>query len=245
MTEHIRLEGEKMKISICDDEKGLRLALRKVLECELQLAGLTYEIDEFESGEALLKGLSQGEPDILFLDIEMAGINGMEAARKLRKTYKNTVLIFVTAYPDFVFQGYEVHAFHYILKPYKEEKIKEVFRLALEETKALEEQYYFIEEKSGTKKLPLSEVHYFKSDRKKIEAVLENGREEFYGKLSDIEVEMPGYFVRIHNRYLVNLNYVSRVESTSCICAEEALPVSRGCKQELSVAFARMMLGGR
>lgn len=231
-----------MIINICDDDKNQRAALRKVIERSLQLQGIEYKIQEYDSGETLLRGLSSGEPEMLFLDIEMGGINGMEAARELRKKYKNTVIIFVTAYPDFVFQGYEVHAFHYILKPYKEEKIQEVFQLALNEAGLMQEQYYQIELKSGTKKLLLKNVHYFKSDRKKITAVSENGPEEFYGKLSDIEAEMPDYFVRIHNRYLVNLNFVSKVGSTECVCAGEELPVSRGCKQNLAVAFARIML---
>lgn len=232
-----------MRISICDDEKSLRRALRKIVEPELQLAGIQYEIQEYESGEYLLRGLKEGEPDLLFLDIEMSG---MEAAKELRKTYKNTVIIFVTAYPDFVFQGYEVHAFHYILKPYKEEKIREVLRMALKEISLWKEQYYVVEQKAGVLKLPLKEVIYFKSDRKKIEAVLEKKTEDFYGKLSDLEAELPGYFIRIHNRYLVNLNYVRKVGSTVCTCvygdAEEELPVSRGCRQEFSVAFAKMML---
>lgn len=231
-----------MRVSICDDERELRLALRRVLECELQLAGLEYEIKEYESGEALLREISCCEPDILFLDIEMAGISGMEAARELRRSCRNTVIIFVTAYPDFVFQGYEVHAFHYILKPYKEEKIKEVFRMAVQELDFLKERYFPVEQRSGTRRIPLKEIHYFKSDRKKLEVALEDGREEFYGKLSDVEMELPDYFVRIHNRYLVNLNFVTELKSASCICAGEELPVSRGCRQELSVAFARMML---
>lgn len=231
-----------IRIGICDDEKELRAALRKVVETELQLGGVGYEICEYESGEELLQGARGRVPELLFLDIEMAGLSGMDTAKELRKTYKDAVIIFVTAYPDFVFQGYEVRAFHYILKPYREEKIREVLRRALEDMEAQAEKYYLVEQKSGTLRLPLREVRYFQSDRKKVTAVLEGQREEFYGKLGDVEQELPDFFVRAHNRYLVNLNFVSRVDSASCICGGENIPVSRGCKQELAVAFARMML---
>lgn len=231
-----------MRVSICDDEKELRLMLRRVIEKELQLAGIDYHIDEYESGERLLSGCADEEPDILFLDIEMKEISGMEAARRLRKQYKNMVIIFVTAYPDFVFQGYEVRALHYILKPYREEKIREVLKLALEELEEEREQFYLVEQKSGTLRLPLREVRYFKSERKKVEAVWGDRREVFYGKLSDMEQELPKYFARSHNRYLVNLNYVTRLEASVCICGEEEIPVSRGCRQELAAAFARTML---
>lgn len=231
-----------MTIGICDDEKELRGSLRRVIEREAQLSGLDYKVSEYESGEEMLKALEKDAPELLFLDIEMDGIDGMEAARAIRQTRKDTVIIFVTAYPDFVFQGYEVHAFHYILKPYKEEKIKEVFRMALEELNLQAEQYYAVEQKSGTLRLRLKEVRYFQSDRKKVIAETTEGKIEFYGKLSDIETSLPNYFIRIHNRYLVNLNYVTKVESSQCVCADEALPVSRGCKQNLAVAFAKMML---
>ena len=140
------------------------------------------------------------------------------------------------------FQGYEVHAFHYILKPCEDEKIKRVFHMALKETGQLKEQYYLIEQKSGVMKLALSKVLYFKSDRKKIKAYMKDGSEEFYGSLSEMEGVLPSYFVRSHNRYLVNLNFVTKVEGRFCICGEEELPVSRGSRQGLLVAFARMML---
>lgn len=231
-----------MRIGICDDEKELRSSLRRVIEQEAQLNGLEYKIKEYGSGEEMLKALEKDAPELLFLDIGMDGIDGMQAARSIRNARKDTVIIFVTAYPDFVFQGYEVHAFHYILKPYKEEKIKEVFRMALEELNLQAEQYYAVEQKSGTLRLRLKEVRYFQSDRKKVTAETEAGQIEFYGKLSDIEAALPAYFIRIHNRYLVNLNYVTKVESSRCICAEEILPVSRVCKQKLAVAFAKRML---
>ena len=73
------------------------------------------------------------EPDILFLDIEMPGIGGMDTAKALRNLEKKMLIIFITAYPDYVFQGYEVHAFHYILKPYEKNKLKEVLENAVKE----------------------------------------------------------------------------------------------------------------
>lgn len=231
-----------MNICICDDEKELRTALRKVIKTELQLQGIPFAIQEFESGNAFLQGMHAEKTDILFLDIEMEGLNGMETARKLRRINSSMLIIFVTAYPDYVFQGYEVHAFHYILKPYREEKIREVLRMALEETEKLEEQYYIIEQKSGIWRLPLRDIFYFKSDRKKVCAVTNEGSREFYGSLSDVELRVPDYFIRIHNRYLVNLNHVSGISVRGCCCEGEELPVSRSCRQELAVAFARRML---
>lgn len=243
-----------MKIAICDDEKKLRIGLRRVIETKLQLEGVEYGIQEYACGEDLLTGMEKILPDLLFLDIEMSGINGMETARELRKKYQDTIIVFVTAYPDFVFQGYEVHAFHYILKPYKEEKIKEVLEKALEEAGILQEKYYLVEQKGKTLRLPFSRIICFKSEGRNVEAVLKSfsqGTENvdnssetvrFYGKLSEIEAEMPGYFIRIHNRYLVNLKFVDKLEGNSVECGNLSLPVSRAYKQETAVAFAKMLL---
>ena len=232
-----------MRIAICDDDKQLRKDLRHLIEVQLDLMAFTYEIEEYESGNALLEHIDKKEPDILFLDIEMPGMGGMDTAKALRKLEKKMLIIFITAYPDYVFQGYEVHAFHYILKPYDKTKLKEVLEGAVRELDSQEELFYTIQQKSGTLRLSLQEISYFKSDKRNVCAVQKNGEQiSFYEKLDNVESELPDFFQRIHNRYLVNMNCISKLESASCICGGEELPVSRTYKQPLAVAFARTML---
>lgn len=237
--------GEKtyMRIAVCDDEKNLRRDLRRLVEIHMELKGIPCEIVEYESGERLLEEGEADKTDILFLDIEMPGKGGMETARLLRSYGKKMMIIFVTAYPDFVFQGYEVQAFHYILKPYQEKKIKEVLDRALDAIDTMQEQYFVIEQKSGVQRLPLSGIVCFYSDRRNICAVDKTEKQTvFYGKLDEIQQKMPGFFQRVHNRYLVNMNYVSKIEGNHCICRGVEIPVSRTYKQELAVAFAQRML---
>ena len=157
-----------MKIAICDDDKKLRKDLRHLIEVQLDFMAFAYEIEEYESGSCILEHMDKNEPDILFLDIEMPGMGGMDTAKVLRKFDKKVLIIFVTAYPDYVFQGYEVHAFHYILKPYKKEKIKEVLESAVKELSAQQEQFYMVQQKSGTLRLSIREITYFKSDRRNV-----------------------------------------------------------------------------
>ena len=231
-----------MKIAICDDEKKLRKDLRSLIEIQMDLSGGDYTIEEFEDGRDLAAAEKKKDIQILFLDIEMPGMDGMETAKALRAAGCRMLIILVTAYPDFVFQGYEVQAFHYILKPYQPAKIKEVLTKALRETEQTERRYFIIENKSGSLRLTLQDILYFKSERRSICAVTECGQEVFYGRLDDTEEELRGCFQRVHNRYLVNMNHVTRVESTRCLCGGEEIPVSRAYKQQLAVAFARMML---
>lgn len=234
-----------ISIGICDDEASMRRALRIPLEQKLQLLGKEYQISEYESGEQLITRPEAEELDILFLDIEMKGCSGMDTARALRKKEVCTLLIFVTAYPDYVFQGYEVHAFHYILKPYEECKIQRVLEQALKELGAIREQFFALEQKSGVLKIPLKKILAFSSDRRKVVITLTNReRPDFYGKLDDVEIRLPDYFVRCHNRHLVNLNHVTALDGSYCVCGTENIrfPVSRAFRQTLEIAFARLLL---
>ena len=232
-----------INIGICDDEASMRRLLRAPLEQKLQLLGADYRIFEYDCGETLLTRPETEWLDILFLDIEMKQLSGMETARNLRKRDSHTLLIFVTAYPDFVFQGYEVHAFHYILKPYEERKIQAVLEQALEELGKHREQYFTLEQKSGILRIPLKRILAFSSDRRKVVISLKDGsRPDFYGKLDEVESGLPDYFVRCHNRHLVNLNFVSALEKDRCICGQKQFTVSRAFRQPLEIAFARLLL---
>ncbi len=230
-----------MKIGICDDEKSLRKDLRALIEVQMDLCGAEYEIEEFDNGIQVLEA-GKEDLDILFLDIEMPELSGMDTAKALRRIGSKALIIFVTAYPDFVFQGYEGQAFHYILKPYQEKKIREVLVKALRETEQMLQEYFMIDHKGGTLRLLLSEILYFKSEGRSVWAVTSNRQEVFYGRLDEVEEQISYGFQRVHNRYLVNLKHVTQVSAKTCICGDTEIPVSRAYKQRLAVAFARTML---
>ena len=139
-----------MQIAICDDEMNIReLISDKVLKQFPEA-----EVDFYSSGDELL--LADKLIDILFLDIQMSGKNGMETARELRKKNKKTIIIFVTALEEYVFQAFDVGAFHYIVKPIEDKKFTEVLCNAVDELKALdtytpaqEERYMMINNGGG------------------------------------------------------------------------------------------------
>lgn len=231
-----------LQLAVCDDEKVFRSDLRKILSTELELCGIDYHIEEFASGEELVSGLEKQDCQILFLDIEMKGLDGVSAARKLRESKRQMEIIFVTSYADFVFQGYEVRALNYILKPYEPEKIAAVLHTALEALDIEAEKYYVIDQKGGSIRVPLSSVKYFSSDRRTVHAVTTDEEYTFYEKLSELESQLPDTFVRIHNRYLVHMKYLEAVRQNTAVVGGEVLPVSRSCKSDLSIAFAKYML---
>ncbi len=232
-----------LNIIICDDDKVLRGELKQILETELGLKGISYRITEYSSGEELLSEYEkiQGQK-ILYLDIKLDNINGIDAAGKIRSLDPAAVIIFVTVYPEFVFQGYEVRALDYILKPYKKEKIIASLRSALSTLDLTRETCFFLDHRRGSLRIPFDMIQYFFSERHQVHIVTADETHSFYGKLSDLESRLPSCFVRIHNRYIINLKYLDSPETNRAIVRTIPLPVSRSYKHSLSIAYARYML---
>ena len=116
-----------MRIAICDDEKNIRELIANKVAKQYPDAEIIF----FQSGEELL--LVDESIDILFLDIQMSGIDGMETARELRKKDKSVILVFVTAVEEYVFQAFDVGAFNYIVKPIDDGKFSDVLHRAVDE----------------------------------------------------------------------------------------------------------------
>ncbi len=103
--------NDAVSIAVCDDEQFMC----DMLEEKIKEALPNAVVYKFSSGKELLDSAVQ--IDILFLDIQMPGMDGMEAARLFRRNWKQTLIIFITAAPEYVFQAFDVGAFHYLVKP--------------------------------------------------------------------------------------------------------------------------------
>ena len=125
---------------------------------------------EYGSGEALL--FSQGYADIIFLDIRMKGENGVETARRLRKQHNNSILIFVTALKEYVFEAFDVSAFHYLLKPLEATRFQQVLLRAVQEAinrKANTSPPLFLKMKGRNITLNQQSIIYLENHLKKVE----------------------------------------------------------------------------
>ena len=105
-----------MKIAICDDEKEFRDLIRVYIEDYLNTKDILYTIDTFISGEKFLNETFPSEYSIIFLDINMEGMDGITTAKKIRERGINSYIVFVTAYIDYSLEGYKVGAVRYLLK---------------------------------------------------------------------------------------------------------------------------------
>ncbi|QED46700.1 LytR/AlgR family response regulator transcription factor [Cytobacillus dafuensis] len=204
-----------IKALIVDDERYSRDELKHLLKSfpSIQIVG------EAESGDASIMKTIQLQPDVVFLDVEMPVMNGMEAAKSLMELKKNPLIIFTTAYPQFAAEAFRYEAIDYLLKPYDEELLhKTIHRI---EKKLRSQRNIKITKSTG--KLAVEEngeifyiepkyILYMYRDDKVTKIITKSGEFEAKTPLKDLENRLNPYsFFRIHKSYLVNLDYVTRL----------------------------------
>ena len=157
-------------------------------------------------------------PDVLFLDIQMSGKNGMETARELRRRHEDTILIFVTAMSEYVFEAFDVDALHYLIKPFSDEKLQEVLDKALRQLQSpteIKEKILLVKQGGLSTKVFLSDIIYAEVFNRKVMLHTLDGDIEYYGKLTDLSEQAGSDFYRTHRAYLVNLKYVEKYNATT------------------------------
>lgn len=234
-----------IRIGICDDEQGARFLLRSALERLMDRQEIPCNIFEFSSAEGLLGWLPKhpGELDVLFLDIEMHEINGMEAARRIREKDDGLALVFVTGFTDYVFDGYTVGALDFLTKPPNIGRLESVMQRVLGILQKQEPQTYTLQNADGLYRVPLSRIHYFMSERRQVRLVTTDREYTFYAKLDEVQQQVAEDFVRIHRRYLVRVEAVDGMEDSAILVAGQTLPVSRSQRQAVLLAIGQKLLG--
>ena len=197
-----------MDIAVVDDEKAIREHICGLVE-EQQPES---RIEAYATGEKLLA--SGKRFDIVFLDIQMEGMNGIEAARSLRERREDTVLVFITGIRDYVFDAFDLYAFQYLLKPIDEGKFAEVLERAVREAaKKKERRVLFIRSRNLT--LDQSEILYIESRAKKVEIHTVRQTIEIYAAMDELEGQLGDEFYRCHRAYIVNMDCITEYDSES------------------------------
>lgn len=201
-----------MRIGVCDDEKNIRELISNKIKKEYPNSEIVF----FKSGEELL--LESKDIDILLLDIQMPGRNGIEIARELRKKNKKTILIFVTAMEDYVFEAFDVNAFNYIVKPFNDNKFMDVLNKAINEYNSSgeteqETRYVMVSNKGMHTKVKLDEIIYAEVFNRKVVIHKIDEEIEYYGKMSELEALVGESFFRSHRAYLINFKYVEKYDA--------------------------------
>lgn len=184
----------------------------------------------------------QAEADIMLLDIDMPGLNGIGLARRLRQEGKSVQIIFVTGLTDYVLEGYDVEAVSYLIKPVDRERLFSCLDRA-EERCRKEEPVLLLELAGGTARVKLAEICYLESDAHDTQVHCMRPLDTVRSRTGIRELEerlalLGGGFFRIHRSYVVNLAYVSRIARKEVLMdSGESLPVSRSRWEALNRAY--------
>ncbi|MFC4320491.1 LytR/AlgR family response regulator transcription factor [Litchfieldia salsa] len=204
-----------LKVLIVDDERYSRNELSHLLSCyeNIEIVG------EADNGESAIMKSIQLQPDVVFLDIEMPQLNGMEAASSLKELKKKPLIVFATAYPDFAVVAFRHEAVDYLVKPYDEVQLKEtilrlekllLFTPTTEELPSLNK--LAIEGDEEINYIDPKHVMYIYREERYTRLVLEDREFETKSPLKEFETRLKDYsFFRIHKSYLVNLSYVAKL----------------------------------
>ena len=206
-----------LSIAVCDDMPIECAELAGDIENTLNQSGTEFYLKRFFNGQELLKDVSSF--DIVFLDIKMPEISGMELAKQMRENERESIIVFVTSAEEYVFEAYDVEAFHFLLKPVNENKLKNVLKKALVKITAYNnEDFIIISSEHQIKKILLKDIIYIESVGRTVKIHCTGGVLKTYKQIGDLEQTLINkHFFRCHKSFLLNLEYVSRFDKAEIV----------------------------
>lgn len=226
------------RIAICDDEQAEVEKLSAIVNEWSTRCGSPSEIHSFASAEAFLFAYREDKIyDILLLDVEMKGISGIELAKRVRSDNNRAEIIFITSHFEFVGEGYEVDALHYLVKPVSEAKLMEVLSRAAAKL-TVEPPYVVIICDGVTVKLYESEILYIESFLHYLAVHTKDREYRIKESMTSFEAKLSDDFFRVHRSYLASLKAITRISRTSVTLAGKIdIPVARGKYDDINRAF--------
>lgn len=231
-----------LKFAICDDEPFMIEDLSRQLSRYMEAhQPVSYQISRFSDGHSLLE--STCDFDVIFLDIQMKGTDGMETARMLRRQNHHNLLIFVTVLKEYVFEAFDVEAFDYLVKPLDIDHFRHTMDRVLKTLRERTEKTIVIQKGASCEIIPLSQIVYCEVQGRKLYLHQSNGKIlDYYNKLKDFEQCVDGRFFKCHRSYLVNLEYVRGYNAGQILLSQgEKIPISRLREQDLTQSLLYYM----
>lgn len=228
-----------LTISLCDDNVSERSYIKSLVFDWSVRSGADICVYEYPSAEALLFDYEKHRPEILLLDIEMPGQSGVELAKMLRRSDRVMQIVFVTAYSDYIAEGYEVAALHYLLKPIEPEKLFSVLSRAAERV-GRDCRKITLETQDGTEVVPLYDVRYIES-RKNYATVHAEREYTVRRTLSDFAEILDNRFIKAGRSFILNLLWIKRVSRTEVeLKSGEIVPIPRAAFETVNRAIINM-----
>lgn len=213
-----------IKVVIADDDEGMRLIERRMIE---KVEGFTL-VGEAKDGNELLAMVEELHPQIVFLDVEMPGKTGVECGRIIQDMDPSIVMIFATAHDQYMGDAFEVYAFDYLIKPFKVKRVMQTLERARDRIGRVDEMplpvpakpapsaatgRLMLHHKEGVSFINMSDILLVqRENRATVIYTLGDGRYETGDSLSETEARLdPSVFFRCHKSYIINLNHISNI----------------------------------
>ncbi|MBR2950130.1 MAG: response regulator transcription factor [Lachnospiraceae bacterium] len=230
-----------MRVAVCEDERSAQELLKKYLAEWAMQKQIPMQCSSFDNAESFLFDWEEDKNfDLLILDIEMGALNGMELAEKLRSRKEEIPILFVTGYEQYMSQGYEVAALHYLLKPLHKEKLFSVLDRLQTGNKAIEK--LVIETEEETFLMPCSDIWYLEAQLHKSMLFTKKGIYRLRSNFSKAAAMLleKNEFVQCHRSFVVNMQHLSAITKTELLLDDMTrIPISRSMQKAVQEAFKR------
>ena len=216
-----------IRIAICDDEKHMSAHIRSMVSDFFRKKNREISLRMFSSGEELLN--YNGQIDILFLDIQMKDMDGMETARKLRADKFRGFLVFITVLKEMVFQSFEVQAYDYLVKPVDEKQFEKTMERLYASIRSADEDSLLVQKGYESRIIRKNEIVFCEIIDRKIYLNLASGEVvDYYERIDRLETKLDHHFFRCHRSYLINLKHLKGYKNgTAYMDNGKGVPVSR------------------
>ncbi len=225
------------RIAICDDSHPDAEFVNTLLQGWAAQRGLELICELFSSAESFLFHYAEDKRwDMLLLDIEMGAMDGVTMAKRIRKDNETVQIVFITGYTDYIAEGYEVAALHYLVKPLRPEKLFAVLDRALEKH-SQNERCLNLESGGEMLRIPFYEIRYLEVQQNYVTI---HARQEHSCKrtLGEFEKELDQRFARVGRSLILNLKFIRRVTKTQVFLSDgTVLPLPRGAYEPLNRAI--------
>lgn len=230
-----------INIAICDDEKYVSDKIRNMIADFFHRKNMEIAVFQFLSGEELLK--CDKSMDILFLDIQMNGIDGMETARRLRVRNYKGYLIFVTVLREMVFQSFEVQAYDYLVKPVEDKYFEKTMERLFISMLNASEANLLVQRGYESNIISFDDIIFCEIIDRKVYLYLTSGDViDYYDRIENLETKLDGRFFKCHRSYLINLSYLKTYKNGMAYMVNgKTIPVSRLRSKEFSNVILQYM----
>ena len=233
----------KLKIALCDDEKEQREYLCALISKWAKRKNHLAELQQYPGSEAFLFDYEEKKDlDILLLDVEMPGKNGIEVAKTVRKHDQGIQIIFVTGFYEYFSDGFDVSALHYLIKPVDEDKLYPVLDKAVENLRH-RERSVLIPVDGAQVRIPLADILYIQAQNTHINICTADG-EPYLTRMSLAKFmeSLDDTFFKVHRSYVVSLKFIKKITKPQITMENgDEIPMSRGLYGNVHEALIRFL----